>query len=201
MRWLTLSSFCSSFTFSPAFCDPLVYTLLFFLIYIYFLYSTHFSSTSIVNFNFKHHPWFKIFFQYSFLAWPLNINDPTLNIFYHNHPHTLNLYSLPYSPPVLSTLSVWPILLMVFLTPSWQPLFQRPPVRVFCCRITLCLLRFVLCSRPITMTGEVAAAGFLHKLCCGLQKDAMRLRSDLALTFALTDQMWVACLTCTQTGH
>uniref|UniRef100_A0A8C4E7G5 Rhotekin a n=1 Tax=Dicentrarchus labrax TaxID=13489 RepID=A0A8C4E7G5_DICLA len=41
------------------------------------------------------------------------------------------------------------------------PLLPHPPVRVFCCRITLCLLRFVLCSRPITTTGEVRGVG-LH---------------------------------------
>lgn len=37
----------------------------------------------------------------------------------------------------------------------WQLLLLHPPVRVFCCRIMLCLLRFVLSSHPITTTGEV----------------------------------------------
>lgn len=41
----------------------------------------------------------------------------------------------------------------------WQRLLPHPPARVFCCRITLCLLRFVLCSHPITATGEVAGVG------------------------------------------
>ncbi|MEQ2168943.1 hypothetical protein GOODEAATRI_019835, partial [Goodea atripinnis] len=46
--------------------------------------------------------------------------------------------------------------------------------------ITLCLLRFVLCSHPITMTGEVAAVGFLHKLSCCLQKATeLELRNQL----------------------
>lgn len=58
-------------------------------------------------------------------------------------------------PPSLS-----PTSFLVSLTP-WQPLLPHPPVRVFCCRITLCLLRFVLCSHPITTTGEVTGSG-LH---------------------------------------
>lgn len=41
----------------------------------------------------------------------------------------------------------------------WQPLLPHPPVRVFCCRITLCLLRFVLFSHLITTTGEVTGIG------------------------------------------
>lgn len=63
------------------------------------------------------------------------------------------------TPPIHSTLSVSPTSLSVFPNPSWQPLLPHPPVRVFCCRITLCLLRFVLCSRPITTTGEVTGVG------------------------------------------
>lgn len=57
--------------------------------------------------------------------------------------------------------------------PSWQHLLLHPPVRVFCCRITLCLLRFVLCSRLITTTGEVTGEGLhingVYSKCCSAE--------------------------------
>lgn len=65
----------------------------------------------------------------------------------------------PPSPPLFSR----PPLGCVNL--PWQLLLLRPPVRVFCCRITLCPLRFVLCSHPITMTGEVTKTKV--KICFG----------------------------------
>ncbi len=49
----------------------------------------------------------------------------------------------------------------------WPPPPQWPlhPVRGFCCRITLSLLRSELCSPPITMTGEVTLMrGYLTPL-------------------------------------
>ena len=80
-----------------------------------------------------------------------NHTKSELHLLHTSYP--LHLFSLPDFP-------------LGFPNPHRQPLLPHPPVRVFCCRITLCLLRFVLCSRPITTTGEVTGVG-LHILCCG----------------------------------
>ena len=89
----------------------------------------------------------------------INTHQTLIN---HDHQNTYNLNSTCCTPPVVSTPSLSPTSLSVFLTlPHRQPLLPHPPLRVSCCRITLCLLRFVLCSRPITTTGEVTGVG-LH---------------------------------------
>uniref|UniRef100_A0A8C2BJA1 Rhotekin n=1 Tax=Cyprinus carpio TaxID=7962 RepID=A0A8C2BJA1_CYPCA len=77
------------------------------------------------------------------------------NIHPMHSPTTVSLYGCYINPHFLALPTT--LHLLAPHTFCWPPPPQWPlhPVRGFCCRITLSLLRSELCSPPITMTGEV----------------------------------------------
>lgn len=77
------------------------------------------------------------------------------NIHPIHSPTTVSLYGCYINPHFLALPTT--LHLLAPHTFCWPPPPQWPlhPVRGFCCRITLSLLRSELCCPPITMTGEV----------------------------------------------